>query len=71
MKDEDGPFAFHSSLITFHPSSFILSRSGFGPNASTFSVISFVAATNCPAMADDRLNIRTRSGSSPICLRMA
>jgi hypothetical protein len=40
---------------------------GLGPKTMISSVISVAAAANCPAIADDKLNIRMRSGSNPIC----
>jgi hypothetical protein len=42
-------------------------RKGLGPKTEICSVISVAAEANWPAMADDMLNMRTRSGSRPIC----
>ena len=58
MKDEEG--------FIPHPSAFILFK-GLDPSAAMRSVISAATRANSPAIADDMLNILTRSGSSPIC----
>lgn len=47
---------------------FSICRSGFGPISEIRSVISLVALTNSPAIADDILYICTRPGSKPIKL---